>query len=498
MLLGIDLGTSSLKVLLLDECDGIVALEKEPLEVLQPSPDRAEAEPEAWWRALTDVLARIRSRHPGALTLVRGVGMSTVFPALVPLDRQGRALTNAMLYCDRRSVPQVEQLGTSPGRDRIEARTGNMLTPGTCTLPGIVWLRENRPDIFRAAYVFGEANTFLIHRLTGEFVLDFSRASLSGLVKAGSEDRWDEWLLSLAGLGPERLPRLLPSTGVAGHVTRAAAQACGLPEGTPVVAGAGDAPLAAMGGGVVAAHRLFCSAGSTDCLMFTGDKAARNPAFANCRFVLPHLWVSIGAMSTGGASVKWFCDDLLHCSPDQMTAWAEEAEAGSGGTVFLPYLQGERTPWWDPKARAVFYGVTLGTHREHMCRSVFEGVAFAWRQIISLLEQEYGFRAEELTTVGGGSANRLWNQIKASVLSLPVRVVDFAETASLGAALAAGIGTGILSDGEDARSAAERLLRSEVVDPVPAWVDTYEEVFALYDSLYPTLRELMHRQANRG
>ena len=493
MLLGVDLGTSSLKVLLLDEAEGIVALEREPLRVLQPSPDRAEAEPDAWWRALTGVLARIRAQHPDAVGAVRGIGMSTVFPALVPLDRHGQALTNAILYCDRRSVPQVDELAAAAGRDRIEARTGNMLTPGTCTLPGIVWLRENRPDVFQATHVFGEANTFLVHRLTDTFALDYSRASLSGLVSAGREDCWDEWLLSLAGLRPERLPPLLPSTAVAGCVSRQAAEACGLREGTPVVAGAGDAPLAAMGGGVVAAHRLFCSAGSTDCLMFTGDRAAHNPAFANCRYVLPHLWVSIGAMSTGGAAIKWFCDNLYHCTAEEMTAWAGNAEAGSGGTVFLPYLQGERTPWWDPKAQAVFHGVTLGTHREQLCRSVFEGVAFAWRQIIALLEQEYGFRAEELTTVGGGSKNRLWNRIKASVLDLPVRVVDFGETASLGAALAAGIGAGIFSDGEEARSAVEGLLDSETVDPVHEWKGAYEEAFAVYDSLYPTLKELMHR-----
>jgi len=490
MLLGIDLGTSSLKVMLLDPERGVAGQERAPLAILQPLPDLAEGEPEAWWSALRNTLARLRAACPREFEAVQAIGLSTIFPALVPMDVHGCPLRNALLYCDLRCVDQVEALAATLGPDRFEQMTGNQLTPGTCTLPGIVWLRENEPDVFSRAHVFGQAATFLVRRLTGELVVDMTHTSLSGMVRAGAEEAWDDELLGLAGIGPERLPRIAPSTSVVGAVTDEAAAACGLRSGTPVVTGAGDAPLAALGGGVFGAHQLFCSAGTTDCIMFTGKRAPRNPVFANVRYVLPDLWVSIGTMSTAGASVKWFCENVMHCSPEQMTDWAEAAPAGSGGAVFQPYLQGERTPWWDPKARGLFCGLTLTARREELCRAVFEGVAFGWRQIISLLEQEYGFEASEVIAVGGGSTNPLWNRIKASVLNLPVTVLHFSETTSLGAALIAGIGAGVFESAEAARAATDALRERETVEPVAGWTAAYADSFAVYDRLYPTVKGL--------
>ncbi len=490
MLLGIDLGTSALKVMLFDPEQGTVFQEREPLQILQPAPDLAESDPETWWDALVTVLLRLRRAHPAAMAAVQGIGLSTVFPALVPLDAAGLPLRNALLYCDRRSVPQVATLADSIGLARFERVTGNQLTPGTCVLPGILWLKENEPDVFASAHTFGEASTFLLHRLTGRFAVDMTRSSLSGMVRAGAEDRWDPELLAAVGLEPERLPPLLESTTVVGHVSPGAARAAGLPTGVPVVAGAGDAPMSAAGGGVFGAHELFCSGGTTDCLMFTGARPCANPVFANIRYVLPELWVSIGAMSTGGASVKWFCDSILHQAPQQMTAWAEAAEPGSGGLTFLPYLQGERTPWWDPRARGVFCGLTLTSGREQMCRSVFEGVAFAWKQIIGLLESEHGFSASEIIAVGGPSKNVFWNRVKASALNVPVRALRFTETASLGAAVVAGFGTGLFRSASDAVAATASLHQADTVEPDPDWVVPYTEAYARYTRLYPAVKEL--------
>ncbi|NOY79946.1 MAG: hypothetical protein GXP31_02965 [Kiritimatiellaeota bacterium] len=234
MLIGIDLGTSALKVMLLDEANGRVAgFEREPLEVLNPTPDRAEADPEVWWRTLTRVLHRLADRRPEAMREVRGIGLSTIFPALVPMDAHGSPLCNALLYCDRRSRDEVEIIGREFGVERFETLTGNRLTPGTCTLPGVLWLRRNAPDVFNRAHIFGQATTFLIRRLTGRFVVDYSHAGLSGMVHAGREDAWAPDLLELAGLTPGRLPRLLPATAAAGVLTPAAARACGLCPGVP-------------------------------------------------------------------------------------------------------------------------------------------------------------------------------------------------------------------------------------------------------------------------
>lgn len=489
MLIGIDLGTSALKTMLLDEANGrVVDFEREPLEVLTPTPECAEADPETWWQALTRVMRRLSGRRPAEMRDVRGIGLSTIFPALTPLDARGNPLCNALLYSDRRSGEEVEIIARNFGKDAFEAGTANQLTPGTCALPGILWLRRNAAEVYRKTHVFGMASTFLIHRLTGNFVVDYSHAGLSGLVHAGQEDAWAPDLLDIAGLTRERLPRLQPATTAAGELTADAAAALGLCRGIPVASGAGDAPLAALGGGIVRGNQLFVCTGTTDCPMFTSAKPPRNPAFANCRYPLPELWVSIGATSTAGASVKWLCDRVFSCGIDEMTALAAKSAPGAGGVVYLPYLQGERTPWWDPVARGVFTGLTLTADRADLCRAVFEGVAFAWRQVLALLQNEYEFELLEIVAVGGGAANPLWNRIKASVLKTPLRVLEFAETASLGAAMTGGLAAGVFSDAEVARAATAPLRSSHTIAPVPEWIDAYDRAFAVYDRLYPALK----------
>jgi xylulokinase len=193
-------------------------------------------------------------------------------------------------------------------------------------------------------------------------------------------------------------------------------------------------------------------------------------------------------MSTAGASVKWLCEEILDCTPARMTEGAARAEAGAGGLLFLPYLQGERTPWWDPAAKGAFAGITLHADRNALCRAVLEGVAFGWRQIISLLEEEYGFSAAEVTAVGGGSTNPLWNSIKASVLNKPVRVLEFPETTCLGAAIIGGLGTGVLPDAETAGDVTGSLRKAKAFEPVPDWIPAYEAGFHRYTRLYPALK----------
>jgi len=491
MLLGIDVGTSSLKVMLVEPAGNTApVLAKEPLRLLTPAPDRAEMLPDEVYEALLRALRRLRRDRPREFAAVQAIGLSTIFPALVPMRADGSALGAAILYCDRRATPQVASLAASFGREHFEALTGNQLTPGTCTLPGILWLREQEPERFRGTRVFGQLSTFLIQRLTGAVVVDSSQTSLSGMVRGGAEERWEPLILEHAGLAEALLPRILPSAGVAGELTAAAAAACGLRPGIPVVAGCGDAPLAALGGGVLAAGQLFASAGTTDCLMVSAERPSGNPAFCNVHAAIPGLWLAIGTMSTAGAAVKWLCDDVFQCTPEEMTRAAESAQPGAGGLSFLPYLQGERTPWWDPAARGAFVGLALTTRRAEMCRAVFEGIACGWRQIVALLEEHYRIRAPEVICVGGGSTNPLLNRMKASLLRRPVRVLRCTETTSLGAALIAGIGAGIYSGPQALPAALAPFQASDTAKPVPEWCEPLDALYADYLRLYPTLKPL--------
>mgnify|MGYP006414458691 FL=1 len=254
MLLGIDRVTAAMKVMLFDPATGTYVLEREPVAIEQPTPDLAEAHPQDWWNALVAILTRLHRTHGQDLGAVQAVGLSTIFPALIPMDAEGTPLRKAILYCDRRSIAEVEEIAAALGPEAFEERTGNRLTPGTCTLPGIAWIRKHEPDVFSATHTFGQASTYLIKRLTGANALDLTQASLSGMVASGRENEWDPELLELAGVAHDQLPRLVSSGEVVGSVSSIAAAECGLPAGIPVVGGAGDAPLAAFVGGVVGAR----------------------------------------------------------------------------------------------------------------------------------------------------------------------------------------------------------------------------------------------------
>ncbi|MBN2451192.1 MAG: hypothetical protein JXR77_12430, partial [Lentisphaeria bacterium] len=249
MLLGIDVGTSPVKAMLFDPGRGTsVGLAREPLRLAAPDERQAELDPGHLWEVLCTVLGRLRSGHRRAWDGLRGVGLSVIFPALVPMDAAGNPLRGAILYCDRRSLPQVVRLQHEARAEEVEALTGNRLTPGTTTLPVLLWLREHEAEVFERAACFGQLSTYLVHRLTGEWVLDSTHGSLSGLCRSGLETAWYGPLLDIAGIGPERLPVLQAADTAAGLTGGRAAGECGLRPGIPVAAGSGDAPLAAFTG----------------------------------------------------------------------------------------------------------------------------------------------------------------------------------------------------------------------------------------------------------
>jgi xylulokinase len=208
------------------------------------------------------------------------------------------------------------------------------------------------------------------------------------------------------------------------------------------------------------------------------------------RHLLPGQWLAIGTMTTAGASVKWCCEELLHCSVEEFNAWAEAAPAGGDGLVYLPYLLGERTPHWDAAAKGVIWGFRLDTGREALCRAVLEGVACGWRQIMEHLEADLDFRPSRLVCSGGGSRSRLWNQIKATLLQRPLEILHYNEMSSLGACLQAGLGVGVFHDADDAFQSVSPLMTRETVEPVAAWSQPLEALYHRYVELYPRVKGL--------
>jgi len=499
LLLGIDLGTSGARAGVFDPEGRLLGLGRSAYAMSNPRPGWAEADPEAWWAGILKAIAAACEQAQAGPQDVRAVGVDVLFPAVVALDRAGRPLAPALLYCDQRSIAQVRAIERAIGRERYEAIIGNALVPGTCAVTSMAWLRDERPEAYSRAAVLGFANTFVVARLTGEFAADPSTVGLSGLADARDPSRWSEKLCEKIGIDPSRLPRVAGCAEVVGTVCAAAADETGLSRGTPVVCGGGDVPVCAFGAGVLEPGSVAYIAGSTDCVAAPMSRPSPDRRWATTAHVRPGRWLGIGTTTSSGVSVEWFAREVLGSGGPQglrqMTELASASPAGSRGLLFLPYLQGERTPVWDPLARGVFVGLTAATTRADMARAVFEGTAFALRHVFDCLPDVVGSPVQQVRAVGGGTRNALWNQIKADVLGRSFDVLEFQETGAFGAALLAGVGVGIIHDLAQAAEIAREAGGAATVAPNHGVVPLYGELFSVYDRLYGATRELIHTLA---
>jgi xylulokinase len=499
LLLGIDVGTSAVKAGVFEPAGRLLGLGRRAHAVSSPRPGWAECDPEVWWRGTLGALGdACREAGVGAAD-VGAIGVGVLFPCVVPLDEDGRALDPAILYCDGRSLAQVRAIEEAIGREAYQATIGNMLVPGTCAATSIAWLRDERPEVYRRAATFGFANTFLTGRLTGRLRADPSMAGLSGLMDIRDPWHWSGELAEAVGVDAARLPPLAGSADLVGHVTANASRQSGLAEGTPVVCGGGDVLASAVGGGAGSAETCVYIAGSTDCAALPMPAPTPDRRWANTAYVERGTWLGIGATTSTGASVEWFVREFLSeagaSGLARMTELAARAEPGAGGTLFLPYLQGERTPVWDPLARGAFVGLSSATTLADLARAVLEGGAFAVRQAFECAGGVLLEPSTEVRMVGGPASNALWNQIKAAVLGRRLDLLGGQETGALGAALLAGLGAGVYGSFEEAIGVARSAGEVSTVEPDAGMAARYAALADAYARLYPATREVSHALA---
>lgn len=504
MLLGIDLGTSGVKAGLFDRDGRLRGLGRGTgYRFASPKPGWAECDAGGWWPA---IVAAVRAAlaaagggpcaadpaDPGAR--VDGIGLSTFFPAVIPMTDDGRPLRPGLLYCDQRSTAQVSAIEKLLPRRRWERLTGNRLACGNIAVTSMHWLRDNEPERWDAAATLAFANTFVTRRLTGEVVTDWTTASLSGLAVVADPTRWNARLCATLGIAKAKLPRIVGPMEPAGTLEARAASELGLPAGIPVVCGAGDTAASAFGAGLLEPGGILYSAGTTDNLSIVLSRPTEDRTWITVGYVQPGRWLEIGANASGGLSLDWFAREVLGRDAG---AGIEEAlrlaeAAPSGRIVFLPYLQGERMPLWDPLARGMFLGLTAATTRGEMARAVLEGVACSLRHMLEPLEAMSGRRIGSLPAVGGGTRSGLWNRIKADVLQRPLDVLRFQETAALGAALMAGVGSGVYGSAAAAIEAVDRARGSDRIEPDPRRAAAYDRLYRAYRDAYERTRDLVH------
>ena len=489
LLIGIDAGTSNIKAGLYDAQGTLLRELSAKIVCFSSGRGRLEMDLD---RLMADLLEILRNLTGDSSRQVAGIGFSVTSPTVILLDRRGGALLPGITYLDNRSTGEVLHYVEALGGDAaFWARIGNSPSPSTCSAGTMIWLKRNQPEQWRRTWKAGYLNTFLAAQFTGMFAADRTVASYSGLLQLAAPDGWDMDLAAAAGLEADMLPEILDSAAKVGGLTASMAALTGLPEGTPVAIGSADTAAAAFALGINRHGDVFHSMGTSEVLSFCLERPEFHRAFMNRCHIIPGRWLAHGAMSTTGAAISWLLHNIFpeYQSEQQLETVARRAPAGSNGVLFLPYLSGERSPFFDPKASGCFLGVTINTRREDLLRAVYEGAAFGMKQIFKIAAGKWHLYPDAIICIGGGTKSSLAVQTRADVLGLPYRVARLEAAAQYGAALLGGLAAGVFSDWQDLPR-PEKIERT--VLPIRENHILYEKLSRIYERLYPSLKEAMH------
>ncbi len=484
MFLGLDLGTSELKALLLTDTHEVIAAARSPLTVQRPQPLWAEQAPADWWSALEDVMQQLQQSHAAALARLQGVGLSGQMHGAVLLDEHDAVLRPAILWNDGRSGPQCEELTTAV--PDLAAITGNLAMPGF-TAPKVLWVREHEPALFSRVHRVLLPKDWLRLQLTGEAVSEMSDAA-GTLWFDGTRRDWSDTLLKACGLTRAHMPRLVEGSEVSSFLTPAVCTRWGLPQRVPVAGGAGDNAASAVGMGLVRPGEGFVSLGTSGVVFVSGDRFQPNPQRALHAFchALPNRWHQMSVMLSAAGAVSWAARTLGFDHEAALLTAAARLAPGerAAAPLFLPYLSGERTPHNQPLATGVWFGMTAAHGRDALAYAVAEGVGFGLRDGLQTLSAtEPPLRA--LSLVGGGARDAWWAQLLADTLGLTLSVHAGGETgAALGAARLAWLACGAAIDTVCATPPVTRHFEPDAASHT-ALVLRHTRFQALYTALLP-------------
>jgi xylulokinase len=488
MLLGIDIGTTGVRAAVVDHDGRIVADVAEPCPASMPEAGHAEIDAERWWIAVGELVRRL-AQLPGVgpmIECLEGIGVTGQAPTAVLVDDRGRPTGPAILWLDVRAADEARALDAALGEGRAEAIGGNRMHAYWLG-PKLAWIRRHAPErLGRARWVL-QSHAFVVHRLTGEPRCDPSTAMLCAPLFEARAQSWSPEGAEAAGVDPRLLPPVVLAHDVVGSVTRDAALATGLREGTPVVAGGGDFAASALGAGVLEEGEACLMLGTAGNLLMPRRQPVFDARLINSHHVGSDRWLLLGG-TLCGAALEWF---RRACAPDVPWETLEREAAtvavGADGLTVLPYFQGERTPIWDEQARAVFFGATLHHGRGHLYRAVLDGIAASFRHCLAVAT-ESGLQCTEVVAANGAGQSPLLRQALADALEVPLTWVGDGGGTVLGAAILAGMGAGVWPDGTVARRARDAATRMARHTPDPRASAAFRALLEQRAHLYEALR----------
>lgn len=484
--IGIDLGTSAVKLLAMDEKGKIVNIISREYPICFPQPGWSEQNPEDWYDMTLDGLNELLNQCDRSQVV--GVSFGGQMHGLVSMDAADQVIRPAILWNDGRTAKQTEYLNEVVGKETLSRYTANIAFAGF-TAPKLLWMKENEPHNFSRIAKIMLPKDYLVYRLSGAFCTDYSDASGTLLLDVRRRC-WSKEMLDICSLRQEQLPELHESYEPVGTLKPEIARKLGIPETVKIVVGAGDNAAAAVGTGTVGDGRCNISLGTSGTIFISSrtfgvDKHNALHAFDHADGAY-HL---MGCMLSAASCNKWWMDEILR-TKNYGSEQAEIVGLGENRVFFLPYLMGERSPHNNPDARAVFFGMSMDTTREDMTQAVLEGVCFALRDSLEVA-RELGIQPERTKLCGGGAKSPLWRRMIANILNLKVDLVESEEGPGYGAAILAAVGCGEFASVEEA---AARLVKVvETIEPDPELVKKYEEKYRQFRELYPAVKNLYGR-----
>lgn len=490
VVLGIDLGTSSVKAMLLDSVQGVLTVEASRYEVKIPREGYAEQEPLSWWEETKKVLLKLKDKNKEAFERIAAIGFSGQMHGIVLTDEKGNPLRPAILWMDQRSKKELKQI-----YEKIDfEKMGNIFKNRVYTgfgFPSLIWVKEHEPEVFAKTHWVMMPKDFIRYKITGKIASDVTDASSTAIFNT-EERTWAYDIIKEFGLSPDIFPSCKESMEIAGYVTKECEAECGLREGIPVVYGAGDQQAQSIGNGIYEEGKIICNIGTGGQISAYVRKPVYDKELRTHTFCHPinKGYTIYGATLCSGMSLNWLKDNILEIDDfDQLSQMAGEIVPGSEGLIYLPYLTGERTPHMDPCAKGMFAGLTLRHDRRHIARAVMEGVTMSLRDSLTIF-QELNIKCDTIIASGGGAKSHEWLQMQADIFHKRVIVCEVSEQACLGACILAGVGCGIF---DSMKQAIERFVsfKDKVYEPNPENEKLYDTQYERFQALYRNNKEWM-------
>ena len=487
--IGVDVGTTGVKTVLLDTAQRALAAKATAEHDLRsPHPGWAEEDPARWWQNVVSTVRAVLADAGVPASEIAGVGVSGMVPALVLLDVRGEPVRPSIQQNDARAVDEIQSLAREVDQSSLYERTGGV-TNQQHIAPRARWLRRHEPDLWMRARTLCGSYDYLAFRLTGERSLERNWAVESGLYDIRA-DVWLPDLLETAGIDPAQLPPVRDPIEIIGAVNRAASEATGLRIGTPVIAGSADHVASALAAGIRQEGDLLIKFGGGGDILYCADRLLTDRRLFIDRHDIPGKWLLNGCMAASGSVVKWYVTSMLGLAvaPEVLAELDADAAAvppGSEGLVILPYFLGEKTPIMDPRARGVFFGLTLRHGRGHVFRAILESVILGFRHHVEVLD-DLRLPIRQIRAANGGARSAIWRQIAADVLGRDVRSYRSHPESAVGVAFLAGRAAGLIGEWSD----IDQVLGVPVVTrPDPEAAAVYTDVYAVYRRLYEVLRD---------